>query len=166
VHVGPELVALRHPTHRRDDPVADDDRADVAPLALLDERLDQHLLVGAVEGLDDRLGDLGRDHVSFTIHPWQATDEDAVGLTLPVHDRRSVRSSSGHAEDRIVVLMRLTLARRRITAEVTLTDRDEMGFRMLVGRQALEQAFLVDSRLSYAGGRPARATRRKNWGRA
>ncbi|MBK8729648.1 MAG: hypothetical protein IPM00_09860 [Tetrasphaera sp.] len=40
-------------------------------------------------------------------------------LTLPVHDRRSVRSSSGHAEDRIVVLMRLTLARRRITAEVT-----------------------------------------------
>ena len=80
----------------------------------------------------------GRDHVSF--HPWQATDEDAVGLTLPVHDRRSVRSSSGHAEDRIVVLMRLTLARRRITAEVTLTDRDEMGFRMLVGRQALEQA--------------------------
>lgn len=108
----------------------------------------------------------GRDHVSFTIHPWQATDEDAVGLTLPVHDRRSVRSSSGHAEDRIVVLMRLTLARRRITAEVTLTDRDEMGFRMLVGRQALEQAFLVDSRLSYAGGRPARATRRKNWGRA
>ena len=83
-----------------------------------------------------------------------------------MHDRRSVRSSSGHAEDRIVVLMRLTLARRRITAEVTLTDRDEMGFRMLVGRQALEQAFLVDSRLSYAGGRPARATRRKNWGRA
>ena len=92
--------------------------------------------------------------------------EEVVVLTLPVHDRRSVRSSSGHAEDRIVVLMRLTLARRRITAEVTLTDRDEMGFRMLVGRQALEQAFLVDSRLSYAGGRPARATRRKNWGRA
>ena len=107
----------------------------------------------------------GRDHVSFTIHPWQATDEDAVGLTLPVHDRRSVRSSSGHAEDRIVVLMRLTLARRRITAEVTLTDREEMVFRMLIGREALRQGYVVDSGASYEGGRPSNAILRRNSGR-
>ena len=96
----------------------------------------------------------GRDHVSFTIHPWQATDEDAVGLTLPVHDRRSVRSSSGHAEDRIVVLMRLTLARRRITAEVTLTDRRKMRFPMLLGREAMAGRVLVDSEASFLLGRP------------
>jgi hypothetical protein len=48
---------------------------------------------------------------------------------------------------------------------VTLTDRDEMGFRMLVGREALVQGFLVDPSVSYAGGRPDRATRKKNWGR-
>lgn len=106
----------------------------------------------------------GVPSVRFQVHPWQASDEDAVELTLPIHDRRPVRSSSGHVEDRLVVLLDLSLARRRITAEVTLTDRDEMGFRMLIGREALAQGFVVDSRLSYEGPRPLRATRRKNWG--
>lgn len=108
----------------------------------------------------------GEQWVRFHIHPWQATDADAVPVELPVHDRRPVRSSSGHVEERYVVRMRMTLARRRITAEVTLTDRDEMGFRMLIGREALAQGFLVDSRLSYAGARPTRSTRRRNWGKA
>lgn len=107
----------------------------------------------------------GECWVRFHIHPWQATDEDAVPVELPVLDRRPVRSSSGHVEERYVVRMRMTLARRRITAEVTLTDRDEMGFRMLIGREALAQGFLVDARQSYAGPRPKRATRRRNWGR-
>lgn len=107
----------------------------------------------------------GRAFVRFSIHPWQAGDDDAVVVELPVHDRRPVRSSSGHVEERVVVRMPMTLARRRITAEVTLTDRDEMGFRMLIGREALAQGFLVDSRISYAGARPKRETRRKNWGK-
>jgi hypothetical protein len=107
----------------------------------------------------------GERWVRFHIHPWQASDEDAVPVELPVLDRRPVRSSSGHVEDRYVVRMRLTLARRRVPAEVTLTDRDEMGFRMLIGREALAQGFLVDARQSYAGPRPGRSTRRRNWGR-
>ena len=53
-----------------------------------------------------------------------------------------------------------------LEAEVTLTDRDEMGFRMLVGREALTQGYVVDPAVSYAGGRPPRAVRWKNWGRA
>lgn len=108
----------------------------------------------------------GERRVRFHIHPWQASDEDAVPVDLPVLDRRPVRSSSGHVEERYVVHLRMTLARRRITAEVTLTDRDEMGFRMLIGREALAQGFLVDARQSYAGPRPRRSTRRRNWGRA
>ena len=40
---------------------------------------------------------------------------------------------------------------------MTLSNRDEMGFRMLIGREALSQGFLVDSSVSYAGGRPRRA---------
>ncbi|WP_226963718.1 RimK/LysX family protein [Nostocoides sp. F2B08] len=108
----------------------------------------------------------GERRVRFHIHPWQASDEDAVPVDLPVLDRRPVRSSSGHVEERYVVQLRMTLARRRITAEVTLTDRDEMGFRMLIGREALAQGFLVDARQSYAGPRPKRSTRRRNWGRA
>lgn len=107
----------------------------------------------------------GRDWVRFAVHPWQASAEDEVVVELPVHDSRSVRSSSGHAEDRYVVLLPLVLGGREVDAEVTLADRDEMGFRMLVGREALVQGYLVDPARSYVGGRPERAVRRRNWGR-
>lgn len=107
----------------------------------------------------------GQEWVRFAIHPWQANAEGAVTVELPVHDVRQVRSSSGHAETRYVVLVQVGLGGRAVDAEVTLTDRDEMGFRMLIGREALVQGYLVDPSVSYAGGRPARAVRRLNWGR-
>lgn len=107
----------------------------------------------------------GQRWVRFDVHPWQATAEDSVTVELPVHDVRSVRSSSGHQETRYVVLVPMVLAGREVQAEVTLTGRDQMGFRMLVGREALVQGFLVDPAVSYAGGRPPRAVRRRNWGR-
>ncbi|WP_353808078.1 ATP-dependent zinc protease family protein [Agromyces sp. SYSU T00194] len=107
----------------------------------------------------------GVDHVRFGVHPWQETDADAVVVESPVHDRRSVRSSSGHVDERIVVLMDLVLLGRTMTAEVTLTNRDQMGFRMLVGREALRQGFLVDPGASFVGGRAPRAARRRNRGR-
>ena len=107
----------------------------------------------------------GDDHVRFGVHPWQDTDQDAVVVECPVHDRRSVRSSSGHTEERIVVLMDIVLLGRTMTAEVTLTNRDEMGFRMLVGREALRQGFIVDSARSFVGGRAPRPIRRRNRGR-
>ena len=81
-----------------------------------------------------------------------------------MHDRRRVRSSSGHVEDRIVVLLRLMLVGRDVTAEVTLSNRDEMGFRMLVGRQALRHGFVVDPSHSFLGGKAPRHARRRNRG--
>lgn len=114
------------------------------------------------------LEELRRDDVPtvrFGVHPWQNSDEDAVIVECPVHDRRSVRSSSGHTEERIVVLMHVVLLDRTMTAEVTLTNRDEMGFRMLIGREALRQGFIVDSARSFVGGRAPRGIRRRNRGR-
>lgn len=107
----------------------------------------------------------GHDWVRFSIHPWQRSAEDAVEVSLPVHDRRTVRSSSGHVEHRLVVLMDIVLVDVTTTVEITLSRRDEMGFRMLIGRQALRQGFVVDSSRSYVGGRPKRSVRRKNRGR-
>lgn len=103
--------------------------------------------------------------VRFGVHPWQNSDADAVTVECPVHDRRSVRSSSGHTEQRIVVLMEVVLLDRTVTAEVTLTNRDEMGFRMLIGREALRQGFVVDPARSFVGGRAPRGIRRRNRGR-
>lgn len=108
----------------------------------------------------------GQDWVRFGIHPWQATADDEVVVELPLHDSRTVRSSSGHTEERYVVLLPLVLGGRTVPAEVTLTDRDEMGFRMLIGREALVQGYVVDPARSYLGGRPPRELRRRNWGRA
>lgn len=107
----------------------------------------------------------GREWVRFSIHPWQRSAEDAAQVSLPVHDRRTVRSSSGHVEHRLVVLMDIVLVDTTTTVEITLSRRDEMGFRMLIGRQALRQGFVVDSSRSYLGGRPKRSVRRKNRGR-
>ena len=107
----------------------------------------------------------GQEWVRFCIHPWQKSEEDRAELTLPVLDRREVRSSNGQVEQRYAVAMDVTLAGRTITTVMTLSNRDEMGFRMLIGREALERGFLVDSAASYAGGRPKRAVRRKNWGK-
>jgi hypothetical protein len=107
----------------------------------------------------------GESWVRFSIHPWQRSREDSVDVELPIHDRRRVRSSTGHVQERYVVLIDVTLLDRTVTAEVTLTSRDQMGFRMLIGREALRRGFLVDPGRSYLGGRPRRAVRRKNRGR-
>ncbi len=107
----------------------------------------------------------GAAWVRFSVHPWQRSDDDRVDLELPVLDSREVRSSNGQVEQRYAVQLDVVLAGRTITTVMTLSNRDEMGFRMLIGREALERGFLVDSARSYAGGRPRRAVRRRNWGK-
>ena len=108
----------------------------------------------------------GEEWVRFTVHPWQKSTADAVTVELPIHDRRYVRSSSGHSEYRLVVMVDLVLVDREISVEMTLTDREEMVFRMLIGREALRQGYVVDSGASYAGGTPSPAIRRRNSGRS
>ena len=107
----------------------------------------------------------GVERVRFWIHPWQESEDGAVQLELPVHDRRVVRSSTGHTEERIVVLLDATIHGRTVSTEVTLANRDSMGFRMLIGREALRQGFVVDSASSFLGGRAPREVRRANRGR-
>jgi len=108
----------------------------------------------------------GADWVRFRVRPWQESTDDEVTVECPVHDRRRVRSSSGHVEERFVVRMKIQLVGRAVTVEVTLSNRDQMGFRMLVGRQALRRGFVVDSSSSFLGGRAPRPVRRRNRGRA
>lgn len=104
----------------------------------------------------------GRPWVTFSIHPWQGSDDDAVEVDAEVVDHREVRSSSGAAEQRPVVRTELGLADLVGPVELTLTRRDEMGFRMLVGREALRGRYVVNPERSYVGGRPHRDVRRRN----
>lgn len=107
----------------------------------------------------------GKSWVRFRIRPWQDSVEDEAIAELPIHDRRRVRSSSGHVEDRYVVRMRLVLLGRKVTGEFTLSNRDQMGFRMLVGREVLRQGFAVDASRSFLGERAPKPVRRRNRGR-
>jgi hypothetical protein len=108
----------------------------------------------------------GEAWVRFTVRPWQRSTEDAVAVESRVHDVRKVRSSSGHVEERFVVLMKVVLVDREVIAEVTLTNRDQMGFRMLIGREALRHGFDVTSSRSFLGRKAPRAARRRNKGEA
>jgi hypothetical protein len=81
-------------------------------------------------------------------------------------DQRHVTSSSGAKSLRPVVRAAIDLAGSPHEIEVTLTRRDEMGFRMLLGRNAMAGRYLIDPSLSYVTGRPDRSTRRRNRGRS
>jgi hypothetical protein len=94
------------------------------------------------------------DMVRFEIHPRQRSSRASVVVEADVVDERTVRNPGGRSETRPVI--RATLRWSDITwrAEINLTRRDEMGFRMLLGRTSLRNRFVVDPGRSYLGGRP------------
>ena len=97
-----------------------------------------------------------RKRVRFSIHPHQHDDEVTLSAEADLIDERLVRSSSGVAELRPVVRTLLELGGQSFEAEFTLTDRALLGFRMLLGREAIRRRFVVDPGCSYrCGGRRA-----------
>lgn len=82
--------------------------------------------------------------VSFEVHPLQNNRRTVVRCEAPVVDRRSVRSSSGEAEKRYVICVPMSMGDASWDVEVTLANRDSMGYRMLLGREAMVGRMLVD----------------------
>ncbi len=95
----------------------------------------------------------GRWFVRFIVHPEQRSARPAIPVELPLLARRRVKDSGGKAQLRPVVKTTVELLGRRWPIEITLTRRDAMGFRMLLGRQAIRRRFLVDPGQSFFGGR-------------
>ena len=89
------------------------------------------------------------DYVRFKVHPSQRDKDTIVPAEAVLLDIRPVRNSGGQSEARPVIETTVTLNQQSWPIELTLTNRDVMGFRMLLGRQALRQKFLVDSGKSY-----------------
>lgn len=98
----------------------------------------------------------GETWVEFKVHPIQRNTKKIIAAKAKVLEYRSVRSSSGKASIRPVIIARLSLLGQIWPVELTLANRDEMGFRMLLGREAFRQRFLVDAGKSYYGGIPKR----------
>lgn len=91
--------------------------------------------------------------VRFEIHPRQRSSDDAVQVEAEVVDERLVRNSGGGQELRPVIETLVQVGDKSWPIELTLTRRDEMGFRMLLGRQALRKRAVVDPGSSYRAGR-------------
>ncbi len=85
----------------------------------------------------------------FVVHPVQRDVSTTIVAEAVLLDERSVRNSGGHAELRPVIQTMVMVGQLEWPIELTLTDRDAMGFRMLLGRQAVRRRFLVDAGESY-----------------
>ena len=103
-----------------------------------------------------------RDHIRFWIHPLQRRKKIELVCEAPVLDQRLVKDSGGHAEQRYVIISTVRLGKREWPIEITLTSRETMTFRMLLGRSALTLGnFMVDPDASYLMGRALRHAYRK-----
>jgi hypothetical protein len=100
----------------------------------------------------------GASYVRFVVHPLQRLRQPEVICVALVIDHRPVTDSGGRKEMRYVIRTTLKLGKARRPVELTLTNRDQMGFRMLIGRQALRRRYLVDPGRSFI----ARKTKNKS----
>jgi len=91
----------------------------------------------------------GSEWVRFLVRPEQHSDEGRHSTEAAIVDRRPVMSSSGNSELRPFVRTTMVLGEREFSIVASLTDRRDMGFRMLLGRADVRRRFLVDPGRSY-----------------
>ncbi|MDW6001647.1 ATP-dependent zinc protease family protein [Vibrio mangrovi] len=97
----------------------------------------------------------GLQWVRFWLHPRQKDDSEVIICEAPVIDRRIVRNSGGYEEKRYVIRTDLQLGTEQWSIDITLTNRENMAFRMLLGRTAMRPRIIVDPDASFllsAGG--------------
>lgn len=91
----------------------------------------------------------GIDKIRFDIHPLQNDTHNVITCVADIVDLRRVTDSGGHTEERYVICTPITLAKRTWPIEITLTERDTMLFRMLLGRSAIRRRFIVNPARSF-----------------
>lgn len=106
----------------------------------------------------------GKQKVRFGIHPLQRRKDIAVICEAEVVDKRVVSDSGGHREERYVIRTTVRVGDREWPIDLTLTNRDTMVFRMLLGRSAMFGRVIVNPKPSYRTGRIKRADVEKLYG--
>ncbi|MGH8279381.1 MAG: ATP-dependent zinc protease family protein [Gammaproteobacteria bacterium] len=95
----------------------------------------------------------GREMVRFAVHPLQRKTRPVAHCEARVADERWVTNSGGERERRVVIRTLLRLGARSWPIELTLTARDNLRFRLLIGRSAMQEQLLIDPSASYLTGR-------------
>ena len=115
-------------------------------------KIDTGAKTSAIHAFDIRPSERGGDWLTFWLHPVQRRRKPVFHCEALCVDKRAVTSSNGKTEERPVIETTLSLGGRSFVTEITLTNRDEMGFRMLIGRLSLNRRFVVDPVLSFCCG--------------
>jgi hypothetical protein len=123
-------------------------------IPLIKAKVDTGARTSALHAFEVRsFSERGIARVEFKLHPQQLDSNKVIVCTADVLDERTVRDSGGHQEQRWVIRTLLTLSSYAWPIEITLTSRDDMRFRMLLGRTALKGLVRVDPLHSYLVGR-------------
>ncbi len=91
----------------------------------------------------------GKERITFDLHPMQHNIDHIITCTADIVDKREVTDSGGHTEERFVIKTPITIAGLTWPIEITLTERENMLFRMLLGRSALRKRFIVNPARSF-----------------
>lgn len=110
-------------------------------------------------GLEVYTAESGERRVRFSVHPLPKKPSLEARCDLPLLATRVVRDSGGHEEERPFIRIPVTLGPHTWEVDFSLTSRDNMKFRMLLGRTAMKDRFLVNPSLSYQLGKPVRRPR-------
>ena len=86
---------------------------------------------------------------TFVMHPHQRSTRDSVRVEADIIDFRKVRSSNGKVERRPVIAVQAVIGDTTFPMHLTLTRRDVMSYRMLLGREALRKRFMIDPGRSF-----------------
>jgi hypothetical protein len=100
-----------------------------------------------------KLDDADEPRVEFYLHPAQRRRIPEIHCVAQIADERTIKSSNGENETRYVIVTPIQLGDEIWPVELTLSNRDQMGFRALVGRTAIRERYLVDPGSSFLLGR-------------
>lgn len=119
-------------------------------IAKIKAKVDTGARTSALHAFDVSLDETGDVKiVRFKIHPKQRDLKTVIECEAPLLDEREVRDSGGHSESRYIIKTKISIGSSTHMAEVSLTNRDSMGFRMLIGRTTMNGYYLVDPGQSF-----------------
>ncbi len=103
----------------------------------------------------------GQDYVRFSVYPEQRVSKNSIEVEAQIYEFRNVKSSTGHLSRRPVIVTTLELHGESWPIEVTLANRDAMGFRMLLGRESFRRRVLIDAGKSYYSEKPKKKKKKQ-----
>ena len=99
------------------------------------------------------IGDSIKPKVRFGIHPIQKSTKNVIICTADIIDQRQIIDSGGHPELRYIIQTSIFAGDRKWPIDISLTNREQMRFRLLIGRTAISNHLIIDPQLSFTLGR-------------